>query len=110
MATLTLNEVGGPAIALVGGRVIRLLEFTGDTDYVTGGWPFTAAMCGLTTIDMVLAPPAAGYTFQHDPVAHTLMALIGDNNNAADGPLIDAPSGDNGLDGVVTRIAVIGSK
>lgn len=71
---------------------------TFDSSYVTGGEPFTAADLGLTAITNFEAQPSSvGYvaTWDRSTSAPKLIALYGDNNNAADGPLIEVPNATN---------------
>ena len=83
---------------------------TFDSSYVTGGEPFTAADFGLTAItDVEAQTSTTGYVIMWDrsTTAPKLMAFYGDNNNAADGPLIEVPNTTN-LSTVVARVAVYG--
>lgn len=66
-----------------------------DDDYPTGGYPIAAADVGLSEIYGVSTAVGAGFVFQFESDgagAGTILAYIGDNNNAADGPLIEAAS------------------
>lgn len=72
-----------------------------DGSYPTGGYPVSAADCGLGTLetltpvnvggDVIGAPD--GNIVQYNPLTGKLLVLYGDNNNAADGPLIELPNG-----------------
>ncbi len=58
MAVTVVVGVGSePPVARVpGSRRRAIATITGDTSYPTGGYPLTAAMFGLSTLDTVLAP------------------------------------------------------
>lgn len=70
---------------------------TFDASYPTGGEAFTAAQLGLTSVRRVrFYPGQAGTgTDSYVPVwnqstsAPKVLAFMGDNNNASDGPLIE---------------------
>lgn len=88
---------------------MRIVKITADTDYPTGGWPVTAANVQLTAIYQVFPmATVAGYVLEWDATNSKLIAYWGDNNNASDGPLIEIPAGDNGIDTKVFACLVIG--
>lgn len=69
---------------------------TFDSSYPTGGEPFTAAQLGLTFLSELIPGTGRGASstayavaWNRSTSAPTLMAYMGDNNNAADGPLIE---------------------
>lgn len=72
---------------------------TFDSSYPTGGEAFTAADLGLTFLSSfeVEIDATAGYVpvWNRSTTAPKLMAFYGDNNNAADGPLIEVPNTTN---------------
>lgn len=76
-----------------GGRM-NVVEITYDNSYTTGGLALSANSCGLNTITAVNGAPtgSGGYVPSYDRSAAKLLALYGDNNNAADGPLIEVPN------------------
>lgn len=64
-----------------------------DSSYPTGGEAVTSNALGLGTILMAFSPgTTSGYVFQWDNANNKLLAYYGDNNNAADGPLIEVPA------------------
>ena len=65
-----------------------IAEVTFDDSYPTGGEPITAVSYGLSSIDVLLAAPGGGYVFEFDHANSKLKAYVGDNDNAADGPLV----------------------
>lgn len=109
---LTITDVdAGPPQQIVGGTagykaVVKTVTF--DAVYATGGGePLTAANLGLSTILFLIAQPTGGYVFSYDHAAAKLLAYLGDNNNASDGPLIEVGAID--LSAVVTRVLAIGT-
>jgi hypothetical protein len=92
-----------------GDRRIVVTESTLDSSYVTGGEPVTAAEFGLTKIESLIPTPAGlgGYVPAWDQANSKIVMLYGDNNNAADGPLIDVPNATN-LAAIKINCLVIG--
>jgi len=80
----------------------KIAEFTFSSSYTTGGESFDFK--GLDHPGYVLlAFPKGGYVFEWDPAAKKIKAYYGDNNNAADGPLIEVAAAVNvGAIGPVT--------
>lgn len=72
------------------GSRINLVEITYDNSYTTGGLALSANNCGLNTITSLVAGPvsSAGYIPSYDRTTGKLLALFGDNTNAASAPLI----------------------
>lgn len=103
MALAVFNVTKKPAVPLTGTRAESVQQLTFDTDYPTGGYPLTAAMFGLTTLEFVDCPGVGGYVCQYDYTAAKLLVLTGDNDAGADGPLIEAASGLNALDTLTVR-------
>lgn len=85
----------------------KVLDVTFDTSYATGGLALTKANLGLSTVEWLEASQSGGYTFEYDYANEKLKAFYGDNNNAADGPLIEVPAATN-LSAVTTRVKAIG--
>jgi hypothetical protein len=78
------------------GGKIHLLELAFDSSYPTGGEPLSAAACGFDrSIDFLIAEPAAGYTFEYDHTAGTLIARRGDNANASAAPAVEVANAVN---------------
>jgi hypothetical protein len=100
---------GLPVATALGYEVVADVTF--DTDYAASGGEALDADDLLVPSGYVLThvscTPAAGYVFAYE--AGKLKAYIGDNNNASDGPLVEAGVGDNGLDGVVTHVRAVAS-
>jgi hypothetical protein len=72
---------------------------TFDNSYPTGGEPLTAQQLGLTflrelvpTTGRLGTGSAYAVAWNRSTSAPTIQAFYGDNNNAADGPLIEAPA------------------
>lgn len=65
------------------------LKIAFDSSYPTGGETVDVALN--SRFSRVNAQPTSGYVFQFDPATQKLLAYYGDNNNAADGPLIQVP-------------------
>lgn len=95
--------------SVFGDRRIVATETTFDSSYVTGGEPVLASEFGLTKIEALMATPANvdGYVPSWDRTNSKLVALYGDNNNAADGPLIEVPNATD-LSAVQVSLLVIG--
>ena len=74
------------------------LSFAGDGAYVAGGTLFLAlfqtAVNASRKILAVVPIDCGGYLPQWDAAAGRLKLYYGDNNNAADGPLIEVANGD----------------
>ena len=73
----------------------RLTTFTFSSSYTTGGEAFDPKGLADHPTPAVLPFPRSGYVFEYDPAAKKLKAFWGDNNNAADGPLIEVPAATN---------------
>lgn len=63
-----------------------------DNSYPTGGESIAASKFGLGKIEFLIAQSTGGYIFAWDNANSKLLAYYGDNNNAADGPLIEVPN------------------
>lgn len=71
------------------------ISFVGDTSYPTGGEALTIDNLGVRTLDaLLLYPTNSGYVpvWDGSKTAPKIMMFYGDNNNAADGPLIEVPN------------------
>lgn len=84
---------------LVGTRRRVTGTITFDSSYLTGGETFTPANIGLGQLEELEVRPGLGSsTTGYVPVwnrstsAPKVLALMGDNNNASDGPLIEVAS------------------
>ena len=86
----------------------RIVAVTADTDYPTGGWPVTPANFRLRGIRHLDLEPVGGYVFEYDDANAKIKAYWGDNNNTSDGPLVEIPAGDNGVDTKVIKCRVTG--
>lgn len=67
-----------------------LLNIDFDSSYPTGGEAIDIS--ANERLAFVGAQPTSGYVFQWDAANQKLLAYYGDNNNAADGPLIEVPN------------------
>lgn len=110
---MALTIVANPP-ELIGRERSVKATVTFDSSYVTAGEPFTAAQFGLTSIKNVFAAPGLGSTttgyvpvWNRSVSSPTLLALMGDNNNASDGPLIEVANTTD-LSGFVCQVEVIG--
>jgi hypothetical protein len=92
-----------------GDKRVVITESTLDNSYITNGEPLTAAEFGLASIEAIIATPANndGYVPSWDRTNSKLIMLYGDNNNAADGPLIEVPNTTD-LSAVQVTLQVIG--
>lgn len=87
---------------LVGTRRTVTGTITFDSSYATGGEAFSPQAIGLSQLtDLVVSPGRDTNTSAMVPVwnrstsAPTVLAMYGDNNNAADGALIEVPNATN---------------
>lgn len=94
-------------------RVVRA-TVTFDSSYPTGGEAFTAAQLGLTSLKNVYASAGLGSsTTGYVPVwnrsvsSPLLLVLMGDNDNASDGPLIEVANTTD-LSGFVCQVEAVG--
>lgn len=76
------------------GPTKRIGRLAFDNSYVTNGEPVTPAQLGFENdaLDVILIEPSGGYTFEYDHTNQKILVRYGDNNNAADGPLIEVPN------------------
>jgi hypothetical protein len=66
---------------------------TGDASYATGGYAVVPNQFGFTRISAVIPVGTnTGYVPVWDATNSKLKVFYGDNNNAADGPLIEVPA------------------
>lgn len=79
---------------------IDQISFAGDAAYPSGGTPGFQALVrtalgkGNVTISHVIPVDCGGYVPEYDTAADKLKLLYGDNNNAADGPLVENATAD----------------
>jgi len=71
---------------------IRVGTIAFDSSYPTNGEALAASDLNLRGIAFLLVSPKSGYVFEYDYSGNKLKAYYGDNNNAADGPLIEVPN------------------
>ena len=73
-----------------GHHVVRFWDVDFDNNYPAGGEPLTAEQLGMAAeVGIVVAQCTGGFVFEYDHAEHTLKAFQGDNDNAADAPLIE---------------------
>lgn len=73
------------------GTRVNVVELTVNT-YATGGLALTPNSLGLNTLTTLTSGVSLdGYVGVHDRTNAKLLVLFSDNNNAADGPLIEIP-------------------
>lgn len=109
---LTLTKVDA---FVVGDRQARIYDVVFDSSYPLGGEAVTPASFGLTHfISAVIAgvardPDTADNAFalDYDATNKKLILFYGDNNNAADGPLIELPDTTSAA-AYTARVVVIG--
>lgn len=78
------------------GGKLHLVELAFDSSYPTGGEPLSFRDVGFErSIDFFSAEPAAGYSFEYDHTAGTVIARRGDNPNAAAAPAVEVTNGTN---------------
>lgn len=78
-----------------------------DNSYPTGGEAVTTGQFGLEVFDFVLGAPSGGYVPEFDHANKKLKVFYGDNNNVADGPLIEVPNTTD-LAAVTFRVVAFG--
>lgn len=93
---LTLSKVDA---WVSGNKKVRVYDITFDSSYPAGGEPLTASDVGLKKIIYASHGTARNATTGALPVTYDytnskLIAWYGDNNNAADGPLIENATAD----------------
>lgn len=77
-------------------RYVHVHKVDFDASYPTGGEALTVAELGFSVKpDVVLVFPRLGHVFEYDMANEKLLAYWGDNNNAADGPLVEVPNTTN---------------
>jgi len=93
----------------MGGEQERYFSAVLD-NYKTNGYDLSAlANYGFGTITFVRLPPTViGYVPEYDYTNNYVKFYYGDNNNASDGPLIEVPDNDSGLNGSTLRFEVFG--
>lgn len=102
LSDLQINQVGNRKV--VTGTV------TFDSSYVTNGEPFTIAEAALSQLtDLRVDPTTLGYVprWNANKTSPTIVVFYGDNNNAADGPLIEVPNATN-LSAESARFTAVG--
>lgn len=70
-------------------HLFRTARLAFDNSYPTGGEPLAPLDLGLSSIDCLIVSRTAGYTFEFVYTTNKLMVLVGDYDNAADGPLVE---------------------
>jgi hypothetical protein len=86
VATVTKKYgIGGTATLYVG-----TIAF--DATYPSGGEAIDLG--GNETVEIMLCAPSGGYVYLWDKANQKLLVYYGDNNNAADGPLIENATAD----------------
>ena len=72
---------------------VRLAFGDGALTYPANGIPISKGKCGCPNdveSMVVVDKGLSGYFFQYDQSAEKLVVMYGDNNNASDGPMIEA--------------------
>lgn len=82
------------------------LEFT--EKYATGGVSLTPEMCGLRSIDLVIAPPQDGYVFEYDYKNNLLVVMVADYGEGSPGVLVELANDDSDIIGTEIRCMVVG--
>ena len=108
---LTLSEVTGTR-GVWGNKKTRTYDVTFDSSYADNGESLTASDIGLGTIQQVIGSVARksdgslaiGVSYDH--TNSKLLAFVGDNDNAADAPWIEAGAVD--LSTYSARLTFIG--
>jgi hypothetical protein len=105
---VTLTQVGRRTV--FGDRRVAIFDLAFDNSFTDEGEVFTAAMCGLQSIDMVIAGAAhdmtttdTGYVLTYD---YTNAKLLAFNSGTADAGLNEGDAED--LTGFTARVTVIG--
>jgi hypothetical protein len=93
---------------VVGDLKYSITNVTFDSSYPTGGEAVTVADFGFTHDILHLnCAPGGGIVFEFDDTNTKILAFWGDNNNAADGPLVEVPNTTD-LSTKVTRVFALG--
>lgn len=90
MALTWTNPAGELPRRVVGDEyeIQKIVAF--DSSYPTGGEAFTVADLGFKVLPRwIEIETSAGYIFKIDRTNLKVIAYMGDNNNASDGPLIE---------------------
>lgn len=88
-------------------RVVRG-TVTFDSSYPTGGEAFTPASLGLTGLEQMFVQPGTYVVnWNRSAASPLLLAYMGDNNNASDGPLIEVANTTD-LSALVLQFEAIG--
>lgn len=69
---VTVTRIGVPNVA--GNLRVGIFQLAFDASYPTGGEALTPADLGLSEIDVLIAEPAGGYTFEYDHTNEKLLA------------------------------------
>lgn len=86
-------DVGGISI---GSHRMTVRTIAFDSSYATGGEALTYRDLGFSQRpDVVIVESKSGYVFEYDSTNEKLLARWGDNDNAADGPLVEVPAATN---------------
>ena len=95
---LTLTAVAG-AHTTWGNKKVRVYDVTFDSSYADNGESLTAANVGLRKIEQAIpngpfrkSDGSLAVTVSFDHTNSKLLAFVGDNDNAADAPFIEAAS------------------
>ena len=96
MALTVANTITGVYARAMGDEYETKKTIAFDSSYVTGGMSLTASDLGLSgQVRDVRIDPKAGYVFEYDYTNSKVIVYYGDNNNVADGPLIEVPAATN---------------
>lgn len=87
----------------------NIVDITFDSSYPTGGESLTRQDLGMDSEVLMVLPQLGdtGYVVLYDRTNSKLMAYMGDNNNASDGPLIEVANTTD-LSTLDVRLLVIG--
>jgi hypothetical protein len=87
----------------------RVVDLTMDTDYPANGYPLVAADFKLNGIIAVIPlGQEDGYLPMWDRSAGKLKVMMGDNNNASDGPAVECDTGRDDLTNKIITCLVVG--
>ena len=96
MALTVTNTETGVYAKSVGDEYETYKSLAFDASYPTGGEALTASDLGFQAAPRdVRIEPKSGYVFEYDKTNSKVLAYYGDNNNAADGPLIEVANAAN---------------
>lgn len=107
-ATFSITKQG-----VLGDLQYRVVNATLDNSYATGGYAIATGNIDMTPEHIVFSAvslSSGGYVGRVDVATKKLVVYYGDNNNAADGPLIEVANGASAQNGEVLQLFLLGKR